>query len=627
MRSTLLLALVSCLFAEAFASEIRNYGQDLPFYEQIDHPWSGVLGQPFPVRILLAPNGGRDFTCAGRLLVEDGTLLLSGGWDMVVEEIADGQVIASRSLKPTVQGEPGAMIISEASAQKPLTWDAKACFAHPGNYRLQLTYGGTGRTGELFRIDTTRDPPPWISLTVQPDQPRAMFGAPVQVDFIVANHGSDGFHVRFGGDYRGATRPLRFYFTAVRSDGVLAWDPEPEQNCMGGIGTANDLAPGKNEHQAVTLGAYLRFPSPGTYTVTAYHNLEFGTPVLAAKSGHGAYALAGTFTLTLEPPSPEGIAAVLAKALSPGSFNDSWALLAHLHEPFFLPALREALGTATDREQTLALVDGIDSIDTPAATRVLIDRIRDARPFVRQRALIRLRDRAPQPPAGRWPQQAESDRRHDARTAATWNDFMQQLLLDALPSALASDDPDAFGAAVDLASVAGGNGIGEAIAAAADRFAPALPVPEAHFTALNHLENGGYELGRLGQPPCRAGAGSSPGRLIVWAKMIEGSGIPASPASEELLLPMLTSACPPVRRAALAALNDAALARLPIPWQSLFMDENERDWSTPLHRSMAVPLAIMRPIIQACPKATWSERKKLEFERMLALRKEHEERP
>jgi hypothetical protein len=615
MRSTMLLVFLSCLLDQAFTSEIPDYGQALPFHAQLDHPWGGVLGQPFLVRILLAPKTGKDFACVGRLRIEDGALLLSGEWDLVVQEISGRKVIASHSMRPPVEGEAGAMIISDATAQKPWTWDAKGCFSHPGNYRMRLTYGGVGRTGELFRVDTTGDPPAWISLTVQPDQPRAMFGAPVQVDFVVANHGNDDFHVRFGGDYRGASRSLRFHFTAVRSDGMQAWDPEPDQNCMGGIGTADDLAPGTTQHQVVTLGAYLRFPGPGTYTVTAYHDLEFGLPVAAGDNGYGPHALAGTFTLTLEPPSPEGIASVLATALSLHPSNYSWPLLAHLHEPFFLPALREALGRATDGEQLLAILDGVDSIDTPAATRVLIDCIRDARPFVRERALIRLRDRAPLPLAGRWPQRAESDRRHDVRTAATWNDLQQQLLLNALPSAIA------------LASVAGGDGIAEGIAAAADRFAPALPVPEAHLTAVNHLENAGYMVGKLGQPLCRADAGSSPGRLIFWAMMIVGSGVPASSASEELLMHMLSSSCPQARHAALTALNDAALVRLPIPWQMLFMDNTDWGWQTPLQRSMAVPLTVMRPIIQDCPKEGWSERKKLEFERMLTLRKVHEEHP
>ena len=105
-----------------------------------------------------------------------------------------------------------------------------------------------------------------------------MLGEPVVVTVQVTNRGTDSYPMSHGGDYRGSSRPLRFCFSAERADGAPAWDPEPLQSCMGGIG-GGGLHAGETWHQDVVLGAYLRFPGPGTYRVRAYHALGFGTPV------------------------------------------------------------------------------------------------------------------------------------------------------------------------------------------------------------------------------------------------------------------------------------------------------------------------------------------------------------
>ncbi len=624
MRYSALILVCAWLLTGAYGSERHecDYGQALPFHVQIDHPWAGVLGEPFPVQITLRPRDRSDFTCRGRLLGDDGKLLVSGAWDLVLEEISGGEVIASRSLRPAVEGKAGTMIISASTAQGSYTWDAKDCFAHRGNYRLRLAYGGVGRTGDLFRVDTTQEPPLWISVGALPDQTRAMLGAPIGVDFIVANHGRDDFHVRFGGDYRGASRAQKFHFTAVRSDGAPAWDPEPRQVCFGGLGRAGDLRPGESEHQVVMLGAYLRFPGPGTYTVTAYHNLEFGAPLL--QTDNGTYAKAGNFTLILDPPTPEGIARVVAAALSSDRWEDSWPLLAHLHEPSFLPALREALTSGTALERVLAVVDGIASIDTPEATHVLISCVADPRPRVQERALICLRERAPRPAAGHSQQVLMNDALQDARAALTWDAAGQRLIEAALPALLGSSDPQVRGAAIDLAGVVGGDGCVEIIAAVADRLASGGNAPDGGLSGLGNLQNAGFQLGRAQRAPCLVCADSSPGRMILWARMMEGRGAAASPEQEGLLMVMLASPCSGVRHAALVAFTDEALRRLPIPWRDLFGDDTDRGWWTALKRSRAVPLAVMRPIVDACPQAGWDEWKIREFAREIAMRLEHE---
>ena len=567
-------------------------------------------------------NNADALTCQGSATDAAGTLILTGGWDLVVEEIDHGKVVRHTSLKPAAALAGDLLPIAQiAKAETPWHWDAQGQLTHAGNYRFTLSYAGVSTSSELIHVDTSLEPPPWITVTVTPERTQLMLGEPLAVTYRVANHGVDDYHVALGSDYEFATRALRFAFTAERDDGVRASDPEPLQYGGGGFGEDGELKPGDAREQTVPLNAYLRFPDPGTWRVTAYHAMGFGTPVpagvIACVDWMKHYARAGTFTLVVAAPDPAKAAAIIARGLAAASPNageqllGSREILDHLHEPYYLPALRAAMADATP-EQVSELMDGIASIETTEATSALIDwAAHAARLEVRQAALNKLLRRLPEPPppADRPPHDPSVDERERLRALAAsrnWSEDLRPGLLQAVVDALASGKPELIGPAANILGVAGGAEAGELLVHAAEGLAPGLPIAVARYPALGGLWNAVWQLSRDRSLRIAATTTSSPGRLLCWVRTL--SEPTRTPQEEALLAAMVRMPDSMLRFSALQCMRPDEAARLELPWLELFTDPcagncNVRWLALQVSRTAAP--ATIKAALLGVPTAIW----------------------
>jgi hypothetical protein len=585
---------------------------------QLNHPLVGVLGQPFLVTAELSSTAMHEVRCEGEVADAAGLLLLSGKWDLVLDEIRGGTVIASASVKPAATG---AAVVSRTVSpmirpRARWTWDAQSLFAHAGNYQLHLHYAGSVYHGELIHIDTTLGPPAWIHLEVQPDKRRAMLGEPVEVSITVTNTGIDTYPMHTGGDYRGASRALSYLFTADRTDGAKGWDPEPLQTCFGGLAQIGGIAPGASEHQEVILGAYVRFPGPGTYQVTAYHGMGFGTPV----PGVGR-ARAGSFTIDIDAPADADCERIVREGIAASQGYDRWRRLAHLHEPAYLEPLRRALVRGGPADTAVDVVDGIDSITTTEATAALIACLEDARPQVQLRALERLSRRMPELDRSAHsaaPDAARADHRlHVLFSSQTWDDKQQDSLIAKLPALVSSTDGEIRNSALMLMGRLGTPDAGEAIAGLADRIVFVADAPERDRNAMTSLQNAAYALGEAHGTPCHADVHSSPGRLVCWSYMIfagrQFGQQDSTPEADALRLAMLSLPGSRVKTAAIQALfRDAG--RLPIPWMALFQDPDVEVWRAALSLAFQAPHAPMMEVIRSCARTGWDADKCKRFD-------------
>ena len=605
---------------------------DPQFGLELSYSTQGILAAPFPLEIQLIRRDAAPWICDGRPIAEDGTFLLPGRWDLVLEELDSQGVTTRHSLKPIPAAAPEPFAVPvDRYACNAWSLDAKNLFTHAGTYRFILSYGACERRGPDTRIRDTVIPP-GIAVTVTPDRLRAVLGEAVFVDIAVENHGTIPFHAQFGGDYRGTTRALRFFFTATRADGVPCNDPEPLQNCWGGMSGSGELAPGERNHQEVLLNAYVRFHGPGTYMVTAYHALEFGAPVpgIGGIGGYGPYALAGTFTLVIDPPDPDTVARLVTTILMPDAPPaPQWSLATHLHQACFLDALVEAFAHAGEVDRACLAMDAIHSIATIGATRALIACAHDERPAVRSHALAALAERIP--PRER-PHDVVTPGRPDplaqvktVLTRSMWDERFAVPLRRLIDQEAARSDPATLGPMIDLTAALDFPGAEEVLASVGDVVEPpatgdgrSTRVPDRFEHLLNPLGRAAYALGAHCAPLCHADAGSSPGRLTVWAHLFVGSRCASTPASDALFLAMITNPSSVARMMAMTTMPTELPERVTMPWRDLFMDDDGHEiWRLALSHAEHDRPDVVAAAIQACPQSGWSEVKRKAFARFM----------
>ena len=206
-------------------------------------------------------------------------------------------------------------------------------------------------------------------LTLVLDKDWYFLGENVLLHYIVQNTGGAPFHVDMGGDYRGASRHLRFKVTAVDEKGKPVADPDPSGFFMGGISYQPEVRPDKKHVQSLALLRYCKFAEPGVYTVRVRHDLGW-TETAERK------VPVGEIRLRLRLPTPEQARAVVEEmARAPkdpnrtaGEQTRPYKDFSVLRHPVYLPILAERA-----RESDKDAVVGIGSIETPEATKALID--------------------------------------------------------------------------------------------------------------------------------------------------------------------------------------------------------------------------------------------------------------
>ncbi len=240
--------------------------------------------------------------------------------------------------------------------------------------------------------------PDGARVTLVLDKPQWFLGENILVHFCLENIGGKPFHFSYGGDYRGASRSLRFKVTATGPDGKPVADPNPSDFCMGGLGSEPELAPGHKFYFSLPLIRYCRLDQPGRYTLRVKHDL--GWTETPARKTPVAEA-----SLTLSMPTPAQARQVISDmdALPPtngslwGEKTDPYPDFSALRYPVYLPLLRERANSRGKPRAFETALEGIGSIPTPEATQALLFLMRDPDPKRRLQAAQTLAGRLPDP--------------------------------------------------------------------------------------------------------------------------------------------------------------------------------------------------------------------------------------
>jgi len=593
----------------------------------IYHALECVIPGDLDVTVYIYNRGDTEQTYVGEVADEDGTLLLSGDWELTLEEVRNGEVVWSKQLSPEVHatGKQHAL-----PARKDRLWKTRIPVSdfveHPGNYRFRVCLGEHSQTGRVFRIVERRGVPEWISLMYVPDKKTYFIGEAITVHFTLKNNGADEFHFEEGGDYRGASRHLRWIFTAKSEHGNEAVDPRPSQPCFGGLGMADPhLKPGKSYEKDLPLLAYLRFLEPGRYQVKCYQSMGFGEPVreLDAEGSWGDYAFGNQFEIKLRLPTDEEASRLLRNMLTDSAEpQERRRRFASLYHPCFLQPLRKLLANESDIDRINALVGGVASVMTVASTRELIALARDDRAEVRLAAIRQLAWRLPDPrdtgaakhdspfrfysPAGRI---------QDVK--ASWDESLREPVRKVFYAGLEASSLDEVSACAYAIGALGDTAAIDRLVAAADRVAPELPVASENAACANQIASTASLLAQLGAEPCAADKTSSPGRLAVWANMIRTKASYRTGEWEELILHMLHLDCPVTRMAAIRWLPRDFSKRDRIPWKQLFLEKDSQTWWHAIQIARQTFPPNLRSIAQEVLATTTDSHKQGEFKRLI----------
>jgi hypothetical protein len=214
-------------------------------------------------------------------------------------------------------------------------------------------------------LEPTRPVPEYARVGLLLDKERYFLGENILIHFFVENRGRESFSINLGGDYRFASRHLRFSVTATDAQGREVPDPDPSGFCMGG-GLVGDVEvkPGEKHIEDLPLLRYCRFEKAGIYRLRVSHDLGWNLI-------RGRKLPVASATITLVEPNAEQARKVveemyqrLKKDGDRQVTSTDFSTLAH---PVYLPILapRAAQG---DENALLAL----GNIPTPEATAALI---------------------------------------------------------------------------------------------------------------------------------------------------------------------------------------------------------------------------------------------------------------
>jgi len=573
------------LAAAVWAASIAWAGEERSAIDvYVNHPLACLLDGDIAVRISVYNRTDARQTFRGEPLDAEGKLALAGDWDILLEQVEKGQVVATRPLRPAKRSQ-GKPIELKPRGSKDWTWKTRMSrhVERPGLYRFRLALGGYRREGRLFRVQATRERPDWVATTYTPDKKSYVIGEAIKVHFVLKNNGTDELHFEEGGDYRGASRHLRWWFTAESADGHKAVDPKPDQTCFGGMGMSDPrLKPGETYEKDLPLLAYLKFPAPGTYTVKGYQSLGLDVPPEqpAKVPWQGGYG--GSFDIALPLPTRDEARGLLRSLLELEPYERG-RRFANLHHPCYLEPLGELLNEKLDAGSSEALVTGIGSIVTVESTRRLIALAQDPRKEVRTAALRAVSWRLPDPrdtgkarPDGPFRFYSTKARRRDVKAA--WDEALRPALRAALEKGLKSEALDEVSACAYCFGALGDTDAVPLLAEAADRVAPTPALPKERQQCAAQIASAACVLAQLGARPCKATKESTPGRLAVWANMIRTKKEYRTGNWEELILHMLKLDSRVARMAAIRWLPRDFTRRDQIPWKALFLEENRQTW-------------------------------------------------
>ncbi len=222
--------------------------------------------------------------------------------------------------------------------------------------------------------------PEGAKVSLKFDKAEYFLGEDVSFEFVLENTSDASFKYETGGDYRGASRRLRFKVSATDAAGNACEDPDTEQpNFGGGIVGAKDLAPGKKYTETLWLPLYRVIEKPGRYTIRAWH--DFGWK-------KGEYPV-GEAVITFKAPTEAEAEQVVSTMDQMGEDRRTYY---SLREPVYIgPLVTRAKGGDTK------VLGGLGNIETAEATVALIEIAELPDPKVSLAAAMTLNRRLPDP--------------------------------------------------------------------------------------------------------------------------------------------------------------------------------------------------------------------------------------
>ncbi len=244
----------------------------------------------------------------------------------------------------------------------------------------------------MWAGSATQPVPEGAKVTLELDRPDYFLGENVLVHFVLQNTGDTPFEASWGGDYRGASRHLRFKVTTTDEAGQAAEDPDPSPMCMGGMGGPKTLKPGEKFTTSLPLMRYCDIVKPGVYTIRATH--DFGW-----KEGERKRPV-GETTITFRMPNAKQAERIVSEmAELPDWPNKFWgersppyADFRCLRHPVYLDILANRA-----RNKDLRAFEGLGRIPTVKATETLIQLAGQPDVEVTLKAADTLNNRLPYP--------------------------------------------------------------------------------------------------------------------------------------------------------------------------------------------------------------------------------------
>jgi len=219
----------------------------------------------------------------------------------------------------------------------------------------------------MWEANAKNPVPAGAKVTIECDRQEYFLGENVLLHFTLENKSDQPFEADFGGDYRGATRALRFKVTATDESGRVAEDPDPSEFCGGGFGGSRKLNPGEKFTQSLPLMRYRRILQPGRYTIRVTHDYGW-------KEGERKRPIAEISLLFRMPTAQEADAVVAAMEKLPLNPNNSYGQRAQNYADFTALCQPIYLGPLLQRAMNgdFNALEGICWIASPDATAALI---------------------------------------------------------------------------------------------------------------------------------------------------------------------------------------------------------------------------------------------------------------
>jgi hypothetical protein len=235
--------------------------------------------------------------------------------------------------------------------------------------------------------------PEGAEVTLKFDKPTYFLGENILLHFCVENTGSEPFKIDKGGDYRMASRSLRYIVTAMHNDDTEALDPDPSGFCMGGMRGDTEIKPGEKWTRSLQLVRYRRLEKPGTYLIRAHHDFGWkATPERDIPHGEARITLVAPDLAQAQEVVDRMMSLDCGQHGGYGEKSKPFADFTTLEHPGYLPILTPLLAEADERALT-----GVASIATPEATQVLINQFAHEDAAFATRAANHVCDRLPCP--------------------------------------------------------------------------------------------------------------------------------------------------------------------------------------------------------------------------------------